>query len=339
MERNNQVTRILKLIKILETHPRGLTVPQILEKMSDDGITVSRDTIYRDLHAIQGTGAPLINDDPDRPGVWRMEFIASLTPNINFTARDLISLFLAQSSIEHLKGSVVYEEIKTFFNKLKVLLKVRDFDALEEYANIYGFKYRSTWQTGVSGEILDTVHAACAERQLLKIDYKSVTGDSKGIFVERVVGPEKIFFADSNFYLVAVDQKDQKLKTYSLSRVRHAEMLDEVYHSKKSVKLDEYFKESFGILNMGEPVDVEIFISEPMASYVTERRWHDSQQVIRHKDGILFKMRVKENDELVRWVLSLAPHVEIIKPLSLQTKVINFLENCLERIRNKKEVA
>ncbi|AZZ37463.1 hypothetical protein CIK05_11885 [Bdellovibrio sp. qaytius] len=334
MERNNQITRILRVIHHLEVNPRGLTAKQIKEFLRDDGYEITVDTIYRDLKALQGAGIPITNEG-ENAGQWKLEPYAQISKSVSFSAKDLISLFIAQESITHLQGSPVYTDIKAFFGKLHTLLKIKDFDALNEYKGIFGFKFKASWHSGVSQEVLDTVHSACAEKQLLKVSYKSNYQDKPNEYKERILGPEKIYFADSSAYLIAVDQNDQTTKTYSLARIQSVEMLDQEY-TPKELNLENYFKHSFGVLNTGEVQKVEISIREPLASYISERRWHDSQVLVRHADGIHLTMEVRLNDEFARWVLSLSPYFEIKKPQALSDRVLELMEINLKNMNLKK---
>ena len=105
-----------------------------------------------------------------------------------------------------------------------------------------------------------------------------------------------------------------------MSRVRNATLLDEHYDS-KGFKAEEYFKDGIGVLGKGEPQLVELLISEPMASYVSERRWHDSQKIVRNPQGIVFTMTVRVNDELARWVMGLGDSAVVVTPLELAEKI------------------
>ena len=334
MERNHQISRILRVIYHLEVNPRGLTAKQIKDLLRGDGYDNTIHTMYRDLKALQGAGIPITNEE-EQSGIWKLENYAQISKNVSFTARDLISLFIAQEAIAHLKGSTVYEDLKAFFEKLQTLLKVKDLDALKEYSEIYGFKFKASWHTGVAQETLDTIHSACAEKHLLKISYKSNYQDQTNLFKERIVGPEKIYFADSGAYLIAVDQNDNTTKTYSLSRIQSVEMLETAY-TPNELNLDDYFKNSFGVLNSGDVQSVEIFVREPMASYISERRWHNSQSVVRQAEGIQLKMEVRINDEFVRWILSLSPYFDIKSPAILEERVLEIMELNVKSIKAKK---
>jgi predicted DNA-binding transcriptional regulator YafY len=331
MERNNQVIRILKIMAYLEAYPLGLTVKEFQDRLLEDGIKTSIDSIYRDLKAIEGVGAPLAKVEDK----YKFEFTAELSKNIKFQPKDLISLFIIQESIKAFEGSPVFEDLNGFFLKLRKLLRVRDFNALKEYQDAIGFQHKATWQTGISRDLLDTVHAACIEHHLLELDYKSNHSESEPDYVKRTLGPEKIYFADSSVYLVAKDTKDGLVKTYNLHRARAAVMLEASY-TPQNIKTDQLFQDSLGVLNTGEVQELSLFIEEPLASYVAERTWHPSQTWVRNPEGLHFKMTVKINDEVARWVLSLSPCCKVLSPPELQNQVVTLMQQNLLKYQDKK---
>ena len=93
---------------------------------------------------------------------------------------------------------------------------------------------------------------------------------------------------------------------------------------------------AFGSLNMGEVHEVELFIREPMASFVEERRLHSSQRTVRKEDGITLVMQVRLNDELTRWILSLGGSVQVIRPDLLQESCVAAAQNFISANKPKK---
>ncbi|NJM10419.1 MAG: WYL domain-containing protein [Bdellovibrionaceae bacterium] len=107
-------------------------------------------------------------------------------------------------------------------------------------------------------------------------------------------------------------------------------MLNNQVYDKQGLSPEKMFKGSIGVLNVGEVKDVEILVSGPVAAYFSERRWHDSQETIKKSEGLLFKFKVKVNDELVRFVLSIGPSATVIKPIELRNAVVHGAEKILD---------
>ncbi|MFA7345229.1 MAG: WYL domain-containing protein [Terrimicrobiaceae bacterium] len=78
----------------------------------------------------------------------------------------------------------------------------------------------------------------------------------------------------------------------------------------------------FGFIAHGEkPERIRLLFSAHVATYIRERVWHPSQILRQHRDGSL-EMRIETSGhkELVRWVLSWMPDVEVLAPQSLRER-------------------
>jgi predicted DNA-binding transcriptional regulator YafY len=321
MARNETTSRVLRVIHILEVNPAGISARDIHTRLSDEGFLCTIRTLYRDLEAIQAAYFPIVQTGDGADTKWRLESIATLNNKIQFSYQELMALFLAKSSLDQLKGSGIYPHIANFFTRLEKALgqgAEQELDRLRDYMK---YKPQATWQSGVSQEILDTVYDACAESHILEVQYKSKSGNNKDKVTTRKLGPEGMYFADSGVYLIALDLTDNQHKTFSVSRILEAKMTDEHYQS-NNFDLTNFVKDSIGVLRLGEVTDIELFVADPLAAYVSERRWHESQKVTRVDGGVKLKMRVRVNDELSRWVLSLGPSAQVIAPLALKDSVI-----------------
>ncbi|MBK7962518.1 MAG: WYL domain-containing protein [Bdellovibrionales bacterium] len=219
-----------------------------------------------------------------------------------------------------MKGSPLIDNILKLTEKLEKALGPSVEKELKNLSGYVTYKAQATWQTGVSQETLDTVYRACWDSVVLEVEYKAKSGDNIDQIKKRRLGPETLYFANGGAYLIALDLADKKIKTYSLSRIFSANYTEEEYIS-PGFDLTEFMKSNFGVLGTGEAQDVKIFVRDPIGSYVSERRWHDSQQITRVDGGIEFKMHVRVNDELARWILGLGPAADVHQPAELRDLV------------------
>ncbi len=119
--------------------------------------------------------------------------------------------------------------------------------------------------------------------------------------------------------MVAKDFKDGVHKKFAISRVLTATMTDDA-HTEEGFDLDKFLKGSIGILGRGENSEIEVVFQEPIASYISERRWHDTQSLRRTPEGLHLKMNVAVNEELAKWVLSFGPHAKVTSRNHLHLK-------------------
>jgi predicted DNA-binding transcriptional regulator YafY len=332
MARNDQVTRVLAAISLLERNPSGFSVSDLHQKLVVDGFECSKRSVYRDLEAIERAHFPVTREGVGEDSRWRLDSIASISRNIQISYRELLALFIARGTLDSMKGSPIYESIQSFFNRIEKALGSKFQEGLLELESYLRFKPKQTWQSGISQEVLDTVHQACAEGHRLRIEYRSVSGAAKGETKSRTVGPDAIYFADAGAYLIAKDLESGQHKTYALARVSSAIQLPDEYESDGFVA-KEFLKNGIGVLGRGEIQQVEIQIAEPIASYISERRWHESQVTTRTESGITLRMQVMVNDELARWVLGLGPAAQVIAPSELRDAVTTLAHSILDTYR------
>jgi proteasome accessory factor B len=90
----------------------------------------------------------------------------------------------------------------------------------------------------------------------------------------------------------------------------------------------------FGIVD-GDETEVAIRILNPdRVELLSSRRLHRTQRFTKQPDGTtLLTMTVRGTEELKNWVLSLGPHVEVVRPAELRDAVRESLEAAASHYR------
>jgi predicted DNA-binding transcriptional regulator YafY len=335
MARNENLLRALKVLHYLETSRAGLTFNDIRERLQDDGFECVEKTIRRDMKLLENAGLlELEKLNTCEGSKYKHKHFAQIRDNISFTSKELLAHFMARKHLEHLKGSPLYEALDQFFTKLEKIYGTKC-EAFDEYESLLEFKPKMTWHNSVPSHVLDTVYHALEEGHTLKFEYKAQGGERAGEFSLREVGPECLYFADAGVYLIAKDLSKNEPRTYALARMKA--VVDDPYrpYDKEGLSPATLFKDSFGVLNTGEVEQVEILLNGPIAQYVVERKWHESQKSISREDGIHLLLEVKVNKELARWVLGLGEEAEVVQPSSLQGMVADMAESISANYKKK----
>lgn len=335
--RNGQVVRILHVIRVLERNPQGIGANEMHAELKSQGFSQGLRTIYRDLTAIQEAHFPLETIENDAgEKKWRFNSIANIAGKIQISYEEIIALYISKECLTPLKGTPFFKDIQSFFEKVEKLLGPKVGAELRDLSKAYSFQASPMWTTGVQNEVIDIVHRACAEGHEIAIDYRSNNKNVDGKITHRRVGPIGIYLADSSIYLVAKDLADGIVKKFALVRIRSAHWSDTAYENDKSFSVEEFYKDDFGVLSSGEVADVCLRISEPIASYVSERRWHQSQRITRlDENTIELNLRVRVNPELARWVLSLGPAAQTLAPANLATEIKKLADEVSKLYQNK----
>lgn len=334
MSRNIQVSRILRVLHFLEINKNGLSIKVLHQKLIDEGYDASIRTIHRDLEALEDARFPVTNDQKGDESIWKLDKVAIVTQKVSFDYHDLFAFYIAHEQIDSLANTPLHAPLVHMFAKFEKLIGPEVSKARTEFEKFFFVHQRYKWNIKLDSELFNTLHTACEEGEWIEFEYLSANKSENG-YRKRKLGPEAIYFADNGAYLVGLDPISNIMKTFSLARMKNLVRLDEVYKS-QNIKVEDYFNNSFGILRSGDPVEYEIKVLHPIASYVSERRWHDSQTIEETKEGIILRFKVQRNDEIARWILSLGDHAEVIGPLEVRQDIENLAASIIKLYKTKK---
>ncbi|MBC7691114.1 MAG: WYL domain-containing protein [Methylotenera sp.] len=322
--RNSQISRLYRILGLLEGAPQGLTVTEIWERVTDRGHSNTKRTIYRDLEAIESAGFPLTsshdgevkNKDTQR---WSLEQVTRVTKYLVLSARELLALYLAREALLPLQMTPFYEDLMQFFVKVEAQLGKANQEHLHELSSEIYFEPAPQWGLGLNREILDTVRASCSERQVLEVEYSSVSSNSKRL---RKIGPHYLYFSKGSVYLVGEDMENHEIKTFSVPRMSTARMIDEAYNE-PAVEPETLFAHAIGIFRGDEASRVRLSFSRIVASYIKERRWHPTQTIVSEsKTGeVEISLNVAITPELVQWVAGFGSAARVLEPALLREKI------------------
>ncbi len=77
--------------------------------------------------------------------------------------------------------------------------------------------------------------------------------------------------------------------------------------------------------------NISLKIIEPMATIVSETRWHPTQKTERlDSDTIVLSAHVPDLKEVARWVLSAAPYITVLEPPELREMVRGLAQQMTE---------
>lgn len=329
--RNAQVARIYRILSILEGVPQGLTALELQERLNNRGHEVSKRTVYRDLEALSDAGFPLFPSDQGADECvtrWALERHGKVGQYLAFSSEELFALYLMRGLLSHLKSTPVHADFERAFAKIEDRLGKAHREYLSELAAGVRFEHAPGTGQSLDVELLETVRAACAEGQVLSVDYESVnSGTSK----RRKLGPHYLYFAKGSVYLLAEDLESCATKLFALPRMRNAVMEDEPYQGKAAFP-QKHFESSFGVFQGANPSPVKIRFAKTVAAFVKERHWHASQKAETLSDGTLeFTMTVGTTPELIQWVLGFGPEAQVLEPKDLRAAVATAIAKMADK--------
>lgn len=318
--RYSQVTRMYKVLMLIDGNPAGLTVGEIHERIRAE-FPVDKRSVYRDIEALESCGFPVVQEeDVDDPRIvrWKVNRTVRLSKSLVLSPRELVGLYLARHALEPLRDTPFFQDLHQAFLKIEAVLGEKSLEYLRSISSGMRFEPGPRWGLGIDAEVLEAVRSACDESQLLEVVYRSVnSGDTR----KRVLGPQFLYFAQGSVYLVAEDIDAGRVKVFSVPRITEARMLDEVYHG-VPVKPEEFFGNSLSVFQGAAAEEITLVFSHALADFVRERRWHHSQEVVAlDQGGVRMKLSLAVTPELLNWIMSFGPNVRVERPGSLVKQV------------------
>jgi predicted DNA-binding transcriptional regulator YafY len=314
--------RLLSALLLLQAHGR-LTGRELARRLE-----VSGRTVHRDMEALSAAGVPVFALRGSRGG-WQLDDgWRTQVPGLD--EAELRALLMSQPRMTgdtRLAGAAE-RAIGKLMASLPVALR-------QQAATIRQRLYVDTtgWR-GASENLvmLPIVQEGVARDRRLKIQYQRPGTDS----VERVVDPLGLVAKGSTWYLVA--DTSEGYRTYRVSRIAQAVLLDEPCRRPPDFDLAAYWKSSAERFSDALPRYDAIVRAEPRtAGWVRMSRppWSVQLDEGRGPDGdgwVTLRLRFDSEEEACSVVLGLGPRVDVIEPAALRDRVSVEAAAVLERI-------
>jgi predicted DNA-binding transcriptional regulator YafY len=145
---------------------------------------------------------------------------------------------------------------------------------------------------------------------------------------QREVDPIKLYTENSRWYLIARDYKDDKIKTFNLTRIKKLQILDTPISLSAEMKTEADNIKSIWSSGSLAGQKVILYVKPNVAHYINDIKLHKTQEIIdRHHDGGLeVHCTVTHKLEILPAIKSWLPSVHIIEPKWLQEELMRDLE-------------
>jgi predicted DNA-binding transcriptional regulator YafY len=304
--------RLLSILLLLQTH-RRLTARELAKRLE-----VSERTIHRDMEALGAAGVPVLAERGTGGGWSLLEgYRTNLT---GLTGAEIQALFLARPS--HLLADLGLRQaaeaaLIKVFAALPSMAR-RDAEYTRQRLHIDG----AGWHQAAEAVpyLLPLQEAIWLERRLA-LTYQR--GD--GATVERVIDPLGLVAKGGVWYLVAAVEGEAR--SYRVSRVQSAQMLDEPCIRPPAFDLAAYWEQSTADFKANLPRYPATLRADP--AIISAMRYADRYARVEHvgppdADGWLsVAMLFEEEHTACEYVLRFGPRVEVVEPQALRERVMD----------------
>lgn len=250
-------------------------------------------------------------------------------PQTPVNEAETFAFLVAQKAIAQYHGTPFQQPLETAFRRLTGQLDQTVRFSVGNLEKVLSFRPFAPDDADL--RTFEMVTRSLRERRVLKILYRNRAATTPQ---PRNVHPYHLACVDNHWYLLAFDLKRKGMRTFALTRVKHAEVSHERYTIPASFDAHEYLRSSFGVFKGDAEGDYEVVVDfDPWAAdEIRGRRWHESQQFTELSRGFLrLRMRLNNLEEVERWLLSFGIHATIVRPRSLIERFRRTAEQLAQR--------
>ena len=323
----NQKFKFTYLMKIMQEKTddeHSLTMPQIMEELEKYDVTAERKSIYTDFQDMtEKFGVEIIKEQIGRETYYHVGTREFELAEVKL----LIDAIQSSKFITQTKSRELITKIKSF---------VSEHQAKQLQRQVYINDRVKTMNESVYYNV-DDIHTAINQNK--KIRFKYYKWDINKKLVPRhngdwfVVSPWALTWDDENYYMVAFDNLDHKIKHYRVDKMMRISIEEEQRNGKEAFKnfdMAEYSKATFGMYQ-GQKTKVKIRLANYMCGVFIDRFGKDI--TFRPVDNEHSELHVDVNvsPQFFGWIFSLGKDVKVVGPEEvveeLRAKTEEFLEN------------
>jgi predicted DNA-binding transcriptional regulator YafY len=329
--RFTQHRRLDKLRRLLEQHPKGMTLYELAA-----AVDVTPRSMRRYLKEVSSELE--LEPIPTRAGGakrWRVRS-GDLPRKIELRRTQAYAILAARRLFEPMRGSTLFDEIDMATQRLLALAQRPGrgpnaglADAKLEERFLYLPVAPKDY--GAKTEELDDLFQAVADLRPLSCRYRS---GSRAAPEETVtIHPYAMVLYKDAIYCVGLHTGKGEIRTFLLDRMRDTQASAlERFDLPSDFKIDDYFQGGFGIWRGKKRVKVVIDFDAQVADLVRSRRVHDTQKHTVLSDGtVRLTMTVGDLTELSSWVLNWGKMAKVVEPEELVATVRDELEKALAK--------
>ena len=272
---------------------------------------VHRRTVYRDIDLLSSSGVPIWQDG-GRFGIERSQYLTTVRLNFN----EAVALFIAARLLSR-HSDKHNPHVITALDKLATALP----EPTSRHISHTADTVRKRPVNDRYVQVLEAVTLAWASQRKVRLWYRSPRSgkvrprDFATYFVEATQ-------TGFSCYAIGWDDWANDMRTFKLERLERAQMLDESYEIPAGFDPQAYLASSWGIMRGEKESDVVLQFSPAVVSRVKESMWHPSQVVDDLEDGgCLLTVQVAETREMIPWIRSWGPDVEVLEPPALRDEI------------------
>lgn len=313
---SNQKLKIMYLMKIFlektdETH--SISMSEILEELEAYGVSAERKSIYNDLESLRQFGMDIIGEQRDRTYYYRVV-------NRQFELAELKLLVDSVQSAKFITAKKSNELIK------KIEGLASKYEASQLQRQVYVAERVKTMNESIYYNV-DMIHTAIASNMQIRFQYfqwnvqKEMELRHDGKYYQ--VSPWALSQNEENYYLVAYDSVEEKIKHFRVDKMLHINMTNSAREGEdrfQEFDMAVYARKMFGMYGGKEEI-VKLQCKNELVGVIIDRFGKDIIIMKVDPEHFAVNVNVAVSKQFIHWVMALGDGAKIVAPDNVVVQV------------------
>ncbi|SFB74272.1 helix-turn-helix transcriptional regulator [Butyrivibrio sp. YAB3001] len=283
-----------------------LTMPEILAYLKEYGISADRKSVYDDLAALTELGIDIIGEQVGKKYYY----------HVGTKKFELAELMLLVDAIQSSKF-ITAKKSNELIKKITDLASEYEARQLKRQVVVQG---RIKTMNESIYYIVDDIHRAMQENKNIKFEYltwninKKMVPRKEGFYID---SPWALTWDDENYYLIAYDLTDKKIKHFRVDKMRNITLTEDKRQGKElfeAYDMAAYAKMNFGMFG-GKEITVSLQFRNDFVGIVIDRFGKDISIIPSDREGwSRTHVEVALSDQFFGWIFAMGGHIEITGP-------------------------
>lgn len=140
---------------------------------------------------------------------------------------------------------------------------------------------------------------------------------------QREVKPIAIKESQQRWYLVALDKKNNVVKTFGLDRIFNLKITDTKFKP-IAYNVEKEFQHAFGVETYEAAEKVILEFSKKQGNYIKTFPLHESQRIVEEtEDSVILEIFIHTTNDIMMELLKYGSDVKVLSPITLQNEIKN----------------
>jgi predicted DNA-binding transcriptional regulator YafY len=299
----NRTDRLLAIV--LELQARGRQRAEDLAATFE----TSKRTIYRDIQALGEAGVPLISVPGHGYSLMKGYFL----PPLSFSTEEATMLLLGSDFMAQNFDAQYRKAAQSASRKIAGVLPEKLQNEVQYLQNSIYFIGGGARQDGAEMEMLRLLRRAVIDRTTVRFCYHTrytVSGQDEQQI--READPFGLAHIRNSWLMTAYCHLRKDIRNFRLDRMENLELLPETFNRPADFKMLQRKKDE------ASSMIVRVLFDQEVTRWVRESRSYFTIHEEETPDGLMVTLRIRQENEILQWLLSWGHHVCVLEPESLR---------------------